>query len=159
MSSQDQLFRRSSAGTAARDVTAPTPGTASAPSPSSAESLKFASVDDWIAREAISFSSDNAFDVAVDRMMVLLGDQVSVLGFGEALHGGEEFLTLRNRFFSGSSLPMVSALSPSKSPMRARGSSTNTFRVTARRSTRRSGTAGSAMAPDCTSPIASSWSG
>jgi erythromycin esterase len=55
--------------------------------------------DEWIAREAISFSSDADFDAAVDRMMESLGDQVSLLGFGEALHGGDEFLTLRNRFF------------------------------------------------------------
>jgi erythromycin esterase len=55
--------------------------------------------DEWIAREAISFSSDADFDAAVDRMMASLDDQVSLLGFGEALHGGDEFLTLRNRFF------------------------------------------------------------
>ena len=61
--------------------------------------IGFASVDEWIAREGISFSSDSDFDAAVDRMMSRLGDQVSVLGFGEPLHGGDEFLTLRNRVF------------------------------------------------------------
>lgn len=55
--------------------------------------------DEWISREAISFSSDAQFDAAVDRMMDSLGDHVSLLGFGEPLHGGDEFLTLRNRFF------------------------------------------------------------
>jgi erythromycin esterase-like protein len=59
----------------------------------------FASLDDWIAREAIPFSFDKGFDAAVDRMMSRLGNRVSVLGLGEALHGGEEFLVLRNRLF------------------------------------------------------------
>jgi erythromycin esterase len=63
------------------------------------ESIGYASVDEWIAREAISFSCDKDFDGAVDGMMSRLGDQVSVLGFGEPLHGGDEFLILRNRFF------------------------------------------------------------
>lgn len=65
----------------------------------SAAPTTFASIDDWIAREAIPFSFDNTFDAAVDRIMKTLGDQVSVLGIGEALHGGEEFLILRNRLF------------------------------------------------------------
>jgi erythromycin esterase len=70
-------------------------------SSSSAESIGagFASVDDWIAHEAIPFSFDKNFDTAVDRMMSRLGDQVSLLGIGEPLHGGEEFLILRNRLF------------------------------------------------------------
>jgi erythromycin esterase len=59
----------------------------------------FASVDDWIEREAISFSSDVEFNAAVDRLMATLGDQVSVLGFGEPIHSGDEFLTVRNRLF------------------------------------------------------------
>lgn len=58
-----------------------------------------ASIDEWIAREAISFSTGGDFNAAVDRMIALLGDGVSVLGFGEGLHGGDEFLTLRNRLF------------------------------------------------------------
>ncbi|HKD20492.1 MAG TPA: erythromycin esterase family protein [Rhizomicrobium sp.] len=60
---------------------------------------RLASVDKWIAREAIPFSFDRNFDAAVDRMMQGLGDQVSLLGIGEALHGGEEFFVLRNRLF------------------------------------------------------------
>jgi erythromycin esterase len=55
------------------------------------------SLDEWITREAIPFSFDEGFDAAVDRMMSRLGDQVSLLGLGEPLHGGEEFLTFRNR--------------------------------------------------------------
>jgi len=57
------------------------------------------SLDDWIAREAIPFSMDKGFGDAVDRMMSLLGDEVSLLGVGEALHGGEGFFALRNRLF------------------------------------------------------------
>lgn len=60
----------------------------------------FASVDEWISKEAIPFAlTGNAFDEAVDRLMARLGDQVSVLGIGEPIHSGDEFLTLRNRLF------------------------------------------------------------
>jgi erythromycin esterase-like protein len=61
-----------------------------------------ATLDDWIAREAIAFSvhSPDRFNAAVDRMMGLLGNSVELLGFGEALHGGEEILVLRNRLFA-----------------------------------------------------------
>jgi erythromycin esterase len=61
----------------------------------------FSSLNDWIAREAISFSLDKSdqFDAAVDRMMTAIGDSVELLGLGEALHGGEEILVLRNRLF------------------------------------------------------------
>lgn len=60
-----------------------------------------ATLDDWIAREAISFSVDApaSFHAAVDTVMASLGDAVDVLGFGEALHGGEDILILRNRLF------------------------------------------------------------
>src|SRR5688500_13472715 len=56
---------------------------------------------DWVEREAIPFdiASPQAFDAAVDRVIAALGDSVKLLGFGEALHGGEELLTLRNRLF------------------------------------------------------------
>lgn len=62
---------------------------------------KHASLDQWIAREAIPFSVDSpdAFDDAVDEVLASLGDSVELLGFGEALHGGEELLLLRNRLF------------------------------------------------------------
>jgi erythromycin esterase len=61
----------------------------------------YATLDDWIAREAISFSLDSRphFNAAVDKVIDLLGDSVELLGFGEALHGGEEFLILRNQLF------------------------------------------------------------
>lgn len=58
-------------------------------------------LDDWIARAALPFSIDSreSFHAAVDMMIGLLGDSVELLGFGEALHGGEDILILRNRLF------------------------------------------------------------
>jgi erythromycin esterase len=63
--------------------------------------LEQLSLDDWIAREAIPFSVDSptTFNVAVDKVMTSLGGSVELLGFGEALHGGKDILTLRNRLF------------------------------------------------------------
>src|SRR5215216_4094763 len=62
-----------------------------------------ASFDDRIAREAIPFALDPAasvdFDAAVERLLAALGSEVELLGLGEALHGGEEILILRNRLF------------------------------------------------------------
>src|SRR5262245_64706157 len=56
-------------------------------------------VDDWIARDAIHFQADSptSIDAAVDRIIGLLGPSVELLGFGEALHGSEEILCIRNR--------------------------------------------------------------
>lgn len=61
----------------------------------------YAKLDDWIAHEAIPFSLDSrpAFNAAVEQMIGSSGDSVALLGFGEALHGGEELLILRNRLF------------------------------------------------------------
>jgi erythromycin esterase-like protein len=60
-----------------------------------------ATLDEWIAREAIQFAVDSTetFDAAVDQVVASLGGSVELLGFGEALHGGEEILVLRNRLF------------------------------------------------------------
>jgi erythromycin esterase len=60
-----------------------------------------ATLDDWIAREAIPFSLDSpeTFNAAVDAVIASLGDSAELLGFGEALHGGEDILILRNRLF------------------------------------------------------------
>ena len=62
---------------------------------------KYATLDDWIAREALPFSIDSpkVFSAAVDQMIASLGNSVEVLGFGEALHGSEDILILRNRLF------------------------------------------------------------
>jgi erythromycin esterase-like protein len=40
-----------------------------------------------------------AFNAAVDKVIASLGGSVELLGFGEALHGGEELLILRNQLF------------------------------------------------------------
>jgi len=58
-------------------------------------------LNDWIARETIGFSLDSSarFNAAVDELVASAGS-VELLGFGEALHGGEEILMLRNRLFA-----------------------------------------------------------
>src|SRR3954452_14237554 len=60
-----------------------------------------ATLDDWIAREAVPFSVDTpaTFNTAVDQVIASLGGAVELLGFGEALHGSEDILILRNRLF------------------------------------------------------------
>lgn len=60
-----------------------------------------AALDNWIRREAIPFSLDSpeTFNAAVDKVVASLDDSVELLGFGEALHGGEDILKLRNRLF------------------------------------------------------------
>jgi erythromycin esterase-like protein len=59
------------------------------------------SLQDWIARESIAFSldADAKLNGAIDRIVASLGDEVRLLGLGEALHGGEEILQFRNRLF------------------------------------------------------------
>jgi erythromycin esterase len=58
-------------------------------------------LDAWIARDAIPFTTDSlaSIDGAVDRIVGSLGDTVELLGIGEALHGSEEILLIRNRLF------------------------------------------------------------
>lgn len=61
----------------------------------------YATLDEWIAREVLPFSVDSpkTFNAAVDQVLGSPGDVVELLGFGEALHGGEDILILRNRLF------------------------------------------------------------
>src|SRR5258708_8200979 len=61
----------------------------------------YATLDDWIAHEAIPFSLDSRpdFNAAGDTVIDAPDDSVAVLGSGEALHGGEELLVLRNQLF------------------------------------------------------------
>jgi erythromycin esterase-like protein len=58
-------------------------------------------LDAWIARDAIPFAVDSpdSVDGAADRIAGSLGDAVDLLGIGEALHGSEEILRVRNRLF------------------------------------------------------------
>ncbi|GCF08770.1 erythromycin esterase family protein [Dictyobacter arantiisoli] len=61
----------------------------------------YATLGDWIAHEVLPFSLDSRpdFNAAVDTVIDSLGNAVEVLGFGEALHGGDELLVLRNQLF------------------------------------------------------------
>jgi len=52
-----------------------------------------APIDTWITRDSIPFTDDG-----IDRMIATM-PEVELLGFGEALHGGEEILRLRNQLF------------------------------------------------------------
>src|SRR5262245_13458236 len=60
-----------------------------------------ASLDEWIARDAVRFdlASSASLDSAIDRVMAELGPAVELLGLGEALHGSEEILLIRNWMF------------------------------------------------------------
>ena len=62
---------------------------------------EYSSLDDWILHEAIplSFDSSQTFNASIDKVVASLDDSVELLGFGEALHGGEDILMLRNRLF------------------------------------------------------------
>ena len=56
-------------------------------------------LDEWVDRDAIlcDLAAPASFHAAVDRVIAALGSAVGILGFGEALHGGEDILALRNR--------------------------------------------------------------
>jgi erythromycin esterase-like protein len=58
-------------------------------------------LDDWTLNESIPFSVDppGIFNITVKRLVGSLSPAVELLGFGEALHGGEDILLLRNRLF------------------------------------------------------------
>jgi erythromycin esterase-like protein len=62
---------------------------------------EYSTLDDWILHEAIPFSVDSSetFNASIDKVVASLDDSVELLGFGEALHGGEDILILRNRLF------------------------------------------------------------
>jgi erythromycin esterase-like protein len=59
-----------------------------------------ATVDEWIRSYAIPIATDSSmdFDHAIDAI-VGSSDSVTLLGFGEPLHLGEDFLMARNRIF------------------------------------------------------------
>jgi len=62
---------------------------------------RFSNLDDWIAARSTPFPLDReaSIDAAADRMIAVTGKRASLLGLGEALHGGEALLVLRNRLF------------------------------------------------------------
>ncbi|HNX08683.1 MAG TPA: erythromycin esterase family protein [Methanothrix sp.] len=59
------------------------------------------SLDEWIAHNSMDFdlASVDSLNEVIDRLIESLDESVELLGFGEALHGGKEILSLRNRFF------------------------------------------------------------
>ena len=61
----------------------------------------YTTLNDWIQHEAIpvSVNSSETFNGSIDQVIASLDDSVKLLGFGEALHGGEDILQLRNRLF------------------------------------------------------------
>ena len=63
--------------------------------------MMHATLDDWIRHESILFSVDSSetFNASIDKAIASLDASVELLGFGEALHGGEDILMLRNRLF------------------------------------------------------------
>lgn len=56
---------------------------------------------DWVTQDGILFSIDSidSFNNATDKFMASLDDSVKIIALGEALHGGEGFLMLRNKLF------------------------------------------------------------
>ncbi|WP_321417675.1 erythromycin esterase family protein [uncultured Methanomethylovorans sp.] len=61
----------------------------------------YTTINDWIQKEAISFSVDfsETFNSSIDKIIGSLDDSVELIGLGEALHGGEDILLIRNRLF------------------------------------------------------------
>jgi erythromycin esterase-like protein len=61
----------------------------------------YTTLDEWIHHEAIPFSvnSSETLNASIDKVIASFDDSVELLGFGEALHGGEDILILRNRLF------------------------------------------------------------
>ncbi|HEX3054330.1 MAG TPA: erythromycin esterase family protein [Aggregatilineaceae bacterium] len=53
--------------------------------------------EEWIQQESIPFAMDATLNAAIDRVMAR--EPIDLLGLGEPLHGGEDFLMLRNRIF------------------------------------------------------------
>ena len=66
--------------------------------PTAADDL---TLEDWVAREAISFSPDDgpSLNAAVDRLMSACDPALEILGLGEPTHLVDDYLRLRNRLF------------------------------------------------------------
>ncbi len=63
--------------------------------------MSHSTLNHWIACEAIPFEPKSRAntDSAVDQVMAIIDSSLELLGFGEPMHGGDEFLTLRNQLF------------------------------------------------------------
>lgn len=66
----------------------------------SSESV-YATLKDWILHETIPFSVNSPENLiaSIDKVMASHDNSVELLAFGEALHGGEDILIIRNRLF------------------------------------------------------------
>ncbi len=64
-------------------------------------SPNYATLEDWIANEAVSVSLDSTTSLnnAVDRIIASAGDSIELLGLGEPTHLWNEVLMFRNRVF------------------------------------------------------------
>jgi erythromycin esterase len=77
-------------------------------------------LDEWIARDAFRFdlATSGSLDSAVDTVIADLDPALELLGLGEALHGSEEILLIRNRMLQrlvekhGFSAVVIEASSP-----------------------------------------------
>jgi len=87
---------------------------------------EYTSFDEWILHDAIPFSVDSpeTFNASIDKLIASLGNTVALLGLGEALHGGEDILILRNRLFQRlvethgyRAIAVGSSFSPTGAPM------------------------------------------
>ncbi|MGB9979275.1 erythromycin esterase family protein [Methanobacterium sp.] len=65
------------------------------------KSSTYNTLNDWIEHESIPISLDSSeeFNKSIDKVITSISDSVELLGLGEALHGGEEILILRNQLF------------------------------------------------------------
>src|SRR5919204_6186760 len=118
-------------------------------------------LDEWIARDAIPFALDTpaSLDAATDRVIAELGPEVELLALGEALHGSQEILLIRNRMFQrlveqhGYSAVVLEVSWPQARAINACGSCWSSGCGPIRRSKR-----GSPTGSGCSRPIASWWS-
>jgi erythromycin esterase len=71
------------------------------PEPQISSDPVYTTLDDWILHETIPLSVDSSetSNGSIDRVIASLDNSVELLGFGEALHGGEDILILRNWLF------------------------------------------------------------
>lgn len=80
----------------------------------------YPSLEEWLSRDAIRFdlASPGSLETATDHVIAQLGPGVELLALGEALHGSEEILLIRNRMFQrlvqkhGFSAVVIEASSP-----------------------------------------------
>lgn len=62
---------------------------------------KFRTLEEWLTKESIPFSlnSTTSLHAAIDKLFPSLDKSINILGLGEPLHGGKDFLNLRNNIF------------------------------------------------------------